>query len=284
MKPVSIPVRVAGTGSQPQEEPLQYLDMPREMDTFRMPLVPQSADAGSLREARDLLQRFIGVLSFCERHGAATVARLDLASVSPATLEVVNQMLGEGEVSIRITGEPRARIQETVFAGVWRVCELDAQDRLVRDWVEASPVPRIVLEAAHAAATSAPLFVEPAEGAMNSPALLHEIGQRIAEYRPGERAHVVNLTLFPLTPEDHRALEQALPVGPVAIIASGFGSCRITSTGVRDVWRVQYFNSMNTLILNTLEVVGVPEVVLAAPEDIADSRTRLGELVAWMAE
>jgi hypothetical protein len=24
--------------------------------------------------------------------------------------------------------------------------------------------------------------------------------------------------------------------------------------------------------------------VLAAPEDIADSRTRLGELVAWMAE
>ena len=53
---------------------------------------------------------------------------------------------------------------------------------------------------------------------------------------------------------------------------------------VRDVWRVQYFNSMQTLILDTLEVVDVPEVALAAPEDLADSKERLGELVQWMSE
>ena len=41
---------------------------------------------------------------------------------------------------------------------------------------------------------------------------------------------------------------------------------------------------MQTLILNTLEVVRVPEVALAADEDLAESRERLAELVEWMAE
>jgi len=68
------------------------------------------------------------------------------------------------------------------------------------------------------------------------------------------------------------------------MISRGFGNCRITSTLARDVWRVQYFNNMNTLILNTIEVVDVPEVALASAEDLVDSRTRLAELVQWMSE
>ena len=39
---------------------------------------------------------------------------------------------------------------------------------------------------------------------------------------------------------------------------------------------------MKTLILNTIEVVDVPEVALAAPEDLVDSRERLAELIAWI--
>jgi hydrogenase-1 operon protein HyaF len=68
------------------------------------------------------------------------------------------------------------------------------------------------------------------------------------------------------------------------MISRGFGNCHVTSTGLADVWRVQYFNNMNTLILNTIEVVDVPEVVEAAVEDLTDSRERLAELVAWMTE
>jgi hydrogenase-1 operon protein HyaF len=79
-------------------------------------------------------------------------------------------------------------------------------------------------------------------------------------------------------------LDAVLPVGPVALISRGFGNCRITSTLARDVWRVQYFNSMNTLILNTIEIVEAPEAALAAAEDLADSTTRLAELVEWMSE
>ena len=36
---------------------------------------------------------------------------------------------------------------------------------------------------------------------------------------------------------------------------------------------------MGTLILNTLEIVGVPNVVAAADEDIGDSAVRLEELL-----
>jgi hydrogenase-1 operon protein HyaF len=79
-------------------------------------------------------------------------------------------------------------------------------------------------------------------------------------------------------------MQQALPVGPVAIISRGFGNCRITSTAARHVWRVQYFNNMNTLILDTLEVVDLPEVAVAAAEDLRESRERFAELLEWMAE
>jgi len=284
MKPLSIPVRVVGPGSQPEEEPLQYLDMPHEMTTFRMPLVPDRVDAEALSEARDVLQEFLDALEPWDPALGAPGPQLRLDGVSPAALDVVNEMLGDGEVSIKLEGLRRARIQESVFAGIWRVCEFDAADRLIGDWIEAAAIPAIVRDTAHAAAAPAPAVVEVVDGAMNSPELLHEIREQIGNIEARRPARVINLTLLPLTPEDHRILEQALPVGPVAIIARGFGNCRITSTLARDVWRVQYFNTMNTLILNTIEVVEAPEVALAAPEDLADSRERLTELIDWMSE
>ncbi len=210
--------------------------------------------------------------------------RADLSRVPAAALTTTNQMLGEGEVSIQIGGESRHRIQESVFAGIWRVCALDGEGRLAGDWLEAAALPSVVADAARAAAAPRLAAVDRPAGAMNAPALLAEIEAQMRLRRPGCPAHVINLTLFPMTPDDHALLDQALPVGTVAMISRGFGNCRITSTGARDVWRVQYFNSMNTLILNTIEVVDVPEVALAAVEDLADSRARLAELVDWMSE
>jgi hydrogenase-1 operon protein HyaF len=193
-------------------------------------------------------------------------------------------MLGEGEVAIRIDGARPYRIQESVFAGVWRVCELDGAGRVARDWVEASPIPSVVTEAAHAGSVVELPPVALPDGAMNSPALLAEIQEQLRAWQPGKEAHVINLTLFPMSPEDHQVMERAVPVGPVAIMSRGFGNCRVTSTAARNVWRVQYFNNMNTLILNTIEVVGLPEVAIAATEDLVESRVRFAELIDWMGE
>ena len=55
--------------------------------------------------------------------------------------------------------------------------------------------------------------------------------------------------------------------------------CRIRATATPFVWRVQFFNSTDVLILDTFEVTGMPEVALAAPEDLADSAKRLVEVL-----
>jgi hydrogenase-1 operon protein HyaF len=285
MKDFSLPVRMVGPGTQPgQEEELQYLEMPHGMNTFQMPSVPERADAGALAAAHGLLEAFHGLLGDWDPVATPRGPRLDLAGVGAPALEVLNQVLGEGEVSIQIGGAHRYEIQESVFTGLWRVCALDRDGRLAHDWLEAGMLPEIAAQAARDAGRRALPPIDLPEGAMNSPALLAEIAGQMAARAPGDPAHVINLTLFPMTPQDHAVLEQALPVGPVAMISRGFGNCHVTSTGLAAVWRVQYFNNMNTLILNTIEIVDVPEVVLAAAEDLADSRERLAELVDWMGE
>jgi hydrogenase-1 operon protein HyaF len=285
MKDFPLPVRVVGPGSQlDDDEPLQYLDMPRGMDTFAMPQVPDDADANVLAIARDALAGYLRALAQWDPAVGGEGPHLDLACLPARALTVMNQVLGEGEVSIRIDGPEPYRIQESVFTGIWRVVGLDGDGHAATDALEAAPLPRAAIDAARAAAsTRLPDIALPA-GAMNSPALLAEIAGQLATRKAGDRAHVINLTLFPMTPDDHRVLEAALAVGPVAIMSRGFGNCRVTSTGARDVWRVQYFNNMNTLILDTIEIVDLPEVTLAAAEDLEDSRARMAELVEWMSE
>jgi hydrogenase-1 operon protein HyaF len=282
MKAMPIPIRVIGPGSQPEDDPVQCLDFPRDVATFRMPEVPGGQDPQAVAQATEAADAFLSLLRAWDPATDVPGPRMSLRGLAPGALEVMNQVFGEGEVSIKLTGARRARIQESVFAGVWRVCELDGSDRLTGDWVEAGPLPRIVLDVASAEGAPRPAPVSMPPGAMNSPALLNEIGACLRVRKRGDPAHVINLTLLPLSEDDHRVLEQALPIGPVAIISHGFGTCRITSTLTRDVWRVQYFNTMNTLILNTLEVTHAPEAALAACDDLHDSRERIAELVAWM--
>jgi hydrogenase-1 operon protein HyaF len=285
MKDFPLPVRMVGSGSQPsEEEELQYLAMPHGMNTFQMPIVPERADAAALADARDLLAAFLALLETWDPAVTPRGPRLDLAGVATPALEVMNQMLGEGEVSIQIGGTRKFRIQESVFTGLWRVCALDADGRLARDWLEAGMLPGVAVEIARELGQDALPRIDLPQGAMNSPALLAEIGSQLAARTRGDAAHVINLTLFPMTPDDYVVLEQSLPVGSIAMISRGFGNCHVTSTGLTNVWRVQYFNNMNTLILNTIEIVDVPEVVLAAIEDLTDSRERLAELVEWMSE
>jgi hydrogenase-1 operon protein HyaF len=66
----------------------------------------------------------------------------------------------------------------------------------------------------------------------------------------------------------------------VDILSRSYGKCQVISTATANVLWVRYYNSMGTPILNSLEVVDVPEVVKAAREDLTDSRQRLAEILA----
>jgi len=83
--------------------------------------------------------------------------------------------------------------------------------------------------------------------------------------------HVINLTLLPLSEQDIAFLDAYLPAGPVRALARGYGNCLISATRIQNCWRITYFNSQDAQILDTIEITDLPEVICAAPEDLADS-------------
>lgn len=286
MKDFPIPVVAFGPGSQPEDEAgLEFLPMPKA-EPLATPIPPGDAAPAELAAAADVVEQ---LMESMRRHhpGRPGAPRFSLKAMSPGALRALNESLGQGEVSATIAsgnGVPGWRVQETAFAGVWRVQRDDGHGHLAEDILEADDMPSVVKEAA-AKANGA--ILDPAtlpEGVINAPSIVAELRHHAKAFRPGRAAHVVNLSLLPFTPADHEGLDAMLGVGPVAILSRGFGNCRIASTQARGVWRVRYFNSMSTLILDTLEVVDIPEAARAAPEDFADSLERLEDLLGWLRE
>jgi hydrogenase-1 operon protein HyaF len=275
----SIPLPIFGQGSQPAEEDgveLDYLAMPEEMTTYRMPQISSDLNAADSAQARTVLQQLEGDLAAYP----ATSATIDLIALDQTNRRFVDELLGEGEVSMICRGTPTLQIQESVLAGVWRLQQLVGK-RIVADALDVGIIPHQVAQAAFADAAeriATDMSALP-DGVMNAPPLLAELNAHIADYRPGMEAHTINLSLLPQTEQDLAFLEQTLGRGAVTILSRGYGNCRITATGTRFVWWVQYFNSQDTLILNTLEVCDVPIVACASAEDIADSLQRLQEIL-----
>ena len=75
-------------------------------------------------------------------------------------------------------------------------------------------------------------------------------------------------------------MSDQLGIGPIVVLSRGYGNCRISATNTRYVWWVQYFNSQETLILNTVEISPVPDVARASQEDIEESAERLDEILS----
>lgn len=276
-----IPVVALGPGSQDEDDGLNYLALPRGMHTYHAPSLPEAEATRHLGPARRLLAELARALDIV-RTGEAAAVSLDLGHLDAANLALVNQALGEGEVSARVGGNDDGagglRIQESVLAGVWRVRREDADGRLLDDRVEVADVPEAVRRAARSGLGAVPDMPPAGPGVVNAPALLAEIADRVGQ----TEAHVINLSLLPFSPEDGAWLDQALGRGRVSLLSRGYGNCRITATGLARVWWVQFFNSQDALILNTLEIADVPEVARAAPEDLEDSRERLGEILEWI--
>jgi hydrogenase-1 operon protein HyaF len=280
-RPFPIPVVPAiGPGSQPEEEALDFLPMPRDMRTFDTPRLPEPQDFATrqgamqaLREALVAVQRWLA---------GADVAPIELQTLAAGDRALINQVLGEGEVAAQLAGPLAMQAQESVYAGVWRVLVLDG-DTPVRDTLEIGAFPRGIAQAARERAQAMPPLPAPLPaGTMNAPAVLEELRERAAAWQAGTPAHVVNLSLLPVTPGDSELFEAVLGRGAVTVLSRGYGNCRIASTGVRDIWRVTYFNSQDMIILDTLEVGSVPEVACAAREDLEDSAERLAEMLQWV--
>ncbi len=271
---------VFGQGSQPAEEDgveLEYLPMPDEMAIYRMPEISSELNVAALTQAKVFLSQLQQALA----DFPTVSAPMDLISLDSTNRQFIDEMLGEGEVSMIYSGQPVIRIQESVLAGVWRQQSWNPDKKIISDSLEVGIVPQAITQLAFSNAVQCidtQWDVLPS-GVMNAPPLLAELNAKIADYQPDDEAHIINLSLLPQTEEDLVFLESRLGKGRVTILSRGYGNCRISSTNTQYVWWVQYFNSQDTLILNTLEVSAVPNVACASPEDIADSRQRLEEIM-----
>lgn len=280
LRPFPISVVAMGPGSQGDEAP-DYLPMPKDMQTFAAPYLPEDVAPETLATVLELLGDFVARAGAAGLDGGATV---DLAGQSAAVREVITQSLGFGEVSAFTTAPRHWRVQETAFAGFWRVLEIADDGAILSDRLETGSIPAVLVDTMQECAANVLDTPEYAADCMNAPALVEEIRMQAAAWQAGDAAHVINLSLLPVSEGDLDALYGWLGHREVSILSRGYGNCRITSTRLKNVWWVQYFNSMDALILNSIEIVGMPEVALAADDDFIDSLERLREYLDMMAE
>jgi hydrogenase-1 operon protein HyaF len=278
MRDFPVPVVAFGVGSQPEEEAVDYLPLPHEMETFSLPVYNLEAEPEVLEAACAIIDNLRASMQ------TGNNVSIELIGLPGKVVDLINQSLGHGEVSVLVREPSNLHIQETVFAGVWRVQEISDQGVLLRDALHACAIPPEVKQSALSGATGKVIAPPLRQGIMNAPAILNELLDRSGKHQAGQPAHVLNLSLLPMSPEDLEYLHDAFGTGTVSILSRGYGNCRITSTRLPNVWWVQYFNSMDSIILNTIEVVEVPEVALAADEDYQDSAERLSEWLAVMRE
>lgn len=232
--------------------------------------------AKSCPNAVALLSRIADAIA--DQKAEAPTVLFRLANLNDLESKLVADVLGEGEVAgvVALPDGSLAQIQESVLAGIWRVrLETDGTS----EYLEIGAIPEVVRRAA-ADLTSADFEIgQVPEGAMNVLPVLAEIRERAQAWRPGLRSQIINFTLLPMSPVDMSFLQDTIRNGPIQLVSRGYGTCRVLSTGIRNVWSVQFFNAMDTIILDTLEVGGVPTVALAADEDFEDSAERLQEII-----
>lgn len=270
--PFMMPPTGFGPGSQPLDEgddKLEYMPLPQDMRTYS-PSLPEvdDLDPGKIGPALTILSDVAAAATRISTRGGN--ATFDLSGLDQINRDLIAETLGSGEVAAKVRDIPAIAVQESVFAGVWTLKSATA------DYIEVAEIPAAVLAdpfAAHRPGLGhkAPL----APGVVNAPPMLVELLDKSAAFDPEAPLHVINLSLLPHTEEDLVWLDQAAGEGAVTILSRGYGNCRVTATSIPHVWRVQFFNSMDTLILDTFEVTTLPEVALAAREDLADSGARI---------
>ncbi len=223
------------------------------------------------------LRELLGALRTYQPGDASIV--FSLAGAGDDAVAQLVDSLGEGEVRLTVAGQRRYTLTETALTGVWRVRTTSDDGASVDERLEIADVPAVVRAAAlHGTSTNLSIGAPPKD-AMNALPVLAELRHRAQHFERGQPNHVLSFTLLPMTDADLKYVEAQLGVGPVQGTVSGYGRCRVTLTGQRNVWRVQHFNVGGAQVLDTLEVGDVPVALCAAAEDFEDSVQRLEALL-----
>lgn len=278
-RPIDIPV--IGEGSQPGvegDENFSFTKPPGVMHTYDMPMIPEPEEVENLTIAKEMLVKLYHSLK-AYKAGEPAI-KFDISDMDAANVDLINQVFNEGEVSVLYQADASVHIQESVLTGIWRIRINNEAGEPISDKIEIADIPSIVREKTFTGTTPIDTNLDKLpENVLNAPPLLIELAEKSEEWKKGDFHHVINLTLLPLSTEDLNFLGERLGVGPITVLSRGYGNCRIGSTTKKNIWWVKYFNSEDKLILNTIEVIDIPEVASAAPEDLEDSADRLKDVL-----
>lgn len=193
--------------------------------------------------------------------------------------QMVSEVLGRGEVSGHMSEPQPLVIQESIFPGLWRIKSPDVSD--ASEVLIVADVPPMMHLKARVAYDSEMVIPENVQDTMNAMPVLAEIRDRSLSHihQPKKTNHIINFTLLPMSEQDMALLRNVLGAGHIDLVSTGYGACRVCSTRWPNVWSVQYFNSMEKIILDTLEIGEIPLAVRAAQEDFQDSAERLIEVI-----
>ncbi|MEL6301502.1 MAG: hydrogenase expression/formation C-terminal domain-containing protein [Pseudomonadota bacterium] len=265
--------------SQEAEDDADLSGFDQDSSRVRRSDRPANRLTGDSDELGVALQTLSVVHDALERYEPGTpVVSLPVDHLDSRNLDWLDRVLGTSGISISYDGAANARIQESVFAGVWRVRHYDDDGRVNADIVEVAPLPKLIARAVFtkAAAQFALASLKTLPVALKR--ILSELHEALICYAERGVTHVMNLTD---TEESHLELMQALfGLGPAVIESRGSGNCRITSTNIRGLWWVQFFNTQGEMIVNSLEVATVPSLVSAEPDDLSESADSLRNLLA----
>ncbi len=278
-RPINIPV--IGVGSQSGmegDENFNFTESPGVMHTYDTPILPEPEEVANLTVAKTMLAKLYKMIK--DYKAGEPAIPFDISDMDAANVDLINQVFNEGEVSVLYKGNASVQIQESVLTGIWRIRINNEAGIPISDVIEIGDIPSIVREKTFANATPIDTSLDNLpDNAFNAPPILIELAEKIETWKKGDEHHVINLTLLPLSDQDMAFLGSRLGVGPITILSRGYGNCRIGSTEKDNIWWIKYFNSDDKLILNTIEVIDVPEVAAAAPEDIKDSVRRLEDVL-----
>jgi hydrogenase-1 operon protein HyaF len=269
--------------------------MPQGMETFRAPILPEPEELKGHELALAALHAVLAALQSAAQMPTPTPTptqsqakhSVDVMNLPAKEKALINQVLGEGEVSAVVAADAQdARswhIQESVFPGVWRVIA-SVGGQVVQDRIEVGAIPDVLVQTALADVKPAlPAWQGPLPpNVQNAPSVLAELKDHWQTWISGAEVQVINLTLLPMSVEDIGFIDHHLGTGRITILSRGYGNCRITNSHMQHCWRVVYYNSQDAVILNTVEVGPLPSVAQAAAEDLQDSLERFAEVLAWV--
>jgi hypothetical protein len=84
------------------------------------------------------------LLSRLATSGTAGIIDLRGLPFTDASLERLGMLLGEGEIRAEMAVSGRTLVQESAYAGVWRVRHLDVGGRVIADQIVINAVPDLI--------------------------------------------------------------------------------------------------------------------------------------------